>query len=842
VLQGVSQDFRLALRGLFATRVVSAVAVLSLALGIGANTAIFSLANSVLFRTLPVFEPWRLVTVSSEFAINLGYKAGAGWSYRMWERLRERPELFDGALAWSGARLNLNRGGEAQQVTALYVSGEFFGTLGVPALHGRVFKSSDDTRGGGAEGPVAVISYGLWQRRFGGAPNVIGTPIVVEGVPLTIVGVTPRGFLGLEVGQEFDLAVPLGTEPLIRGNRGSGIMQERSYPLIVLLRLKHGQSLQTATATIRGIQAELVPANAPPFVKQPIVLAPAAEGTSLPNAGAGGLRQRFERPLMTLLAVVAFVLLIACVNIANLLLARATARRHELSVRIALGASRWRLARQLLVESLVLATAGASVGVLFAAWASRALVAQLSTSVSRVVLDLSLDWPVAVFTAALTIATAFLFGIAPAFRATRLAAMDALKAQGRRAAGGGTGHLSSALVVVQVALSLVLVVAAGLLVRTFERLAFVPLGFDADRVLVVNVDTTRARTDPASRLAFFDRLARAVAAVPGVARASASTWTPLSGGGALLGVDVPGTPQATERGVVANFVSSGWFATYGTPFRAGRDIDDRDTATALPVIVVNEAFVRRFFAGRSAVGESVSLSGPKKTMTVVGVVGDAVFRSGRMIPGVASLALRDGVPPMIYIPLAQSAGVAPPSFSTTFSLSVRAAGGSPATLAPAVATALTAIDPDVAFTFRPLDDYVDASLSQERMVAALSGFFGLLGLLLGGLGLYGITSYSVALRRTEIGIRLALGAAPGGVMRLVLSRVALLVGAGVVVGAVASLWASKFVAALLFGLDARDPTTFAAAGVVLAVVGGVAGWLPARRASHTDPAIVLRSE
>lgn len=842
-LDTLGRDVRHALRSFARNPGFTLVVLLTLALGIGANTAIFSLVNSLLYRKLPVAEPERLVTVASDFAISRGYKAGAGWSYVMWERLQSRSQLFDGAFAWCGRQLSIGRGGEAAPVNGVYASGEFFTTLGVPALHGRVFTSSDDARGGGADGPVAVISHGLWQRRFGGALNVIGTPLIIEGVPFTIVGITPPEFLGLEVGQSFDVALPLASEPLIRG-KNTALLQPRNYFLIVMLRLKDGQSLHAATVAIRQLEPEIVPADAPQFVK-PFALAPAAEGTSSPAGGAGGLRQRFERPLLIILAVVALVLLIACVNIANLLVARAAARRHELSVRVALGASRWRLARQLLIESLLLAGGGAVAGLVFAAWGNRALVAQLSTSISRVVLNLTLDWRVAAFTGAITLATAFLFGIVPAVRATRVAAQDALKADGRRMSGGSTSRLSGGLVVAQVALSLVLVVAAGLLVRTFERLATLPLGFDGDRVLVVNVDTLRARVDPANRLVFFHRLVDAVAVVPGVERAAGSMWTPLSGGGAMLSVTVPGAPPGTARGVVANFVTPGWFAAYGTPIAQGRDVDARDSATAAPVLLVNEAFVRRFSPGGHVLGMTIPLSGAfaggVTGRTIVGVVRDAVFRSGSMIPGVASLALRDGVPPMIYVPLAQSAGMGPPD-STAVSLSVRSAGESPVVLAPSVAASLTAVDRDLAFTFRPMADYVNASLAQERLIAMLSGFFGGVGLLLAGVGVYGVTSYTVNLRRTEMGIRLALGAAPGGVMRLVLRRVALLVGVGVLVGAIASVWAARTVATLLYGLDAHDPTTFVCAAVVLGAVGALAGWLPALRASRTDPTIVLRSD
>jgi len=711
----------------------------------------------------------------------------------------------------------------------------------VGAPQGRVFTPADDRPGGGAAGPVAVISYGLWQRRFGGAPTAIGTPLVVEGVPFTIVGVAPRDFLGLEVGQAFDVVLPLRTEALIRGSH-SALLQPRNYFLLVMIRLKRDQSLESAADTMRRMEPEIVPADAPAFVK-PFALAPAAEGTSSPSGGAGGLRQQFQRPLLIILAVAGLVLLIACVNIANLLLARGAARRHEFSVRVAVGATRWRLARLLLVESAMLAAIGAIAGLGLAIWGSRILVSQLSTFVNRIVFTRSLDWRVLAFTAAVAAATALLFGIVPATRAARADPIEALKGHDRRTSGGPV-RLAGALVIPQVALSLVLVVAAGLLARTFARLATLPLGFDSDRVLVASLDTLRTRIDAGSRPLFVERAIDAVAALPDVEHAAGSMWTPLSGGGAMLRVRVPGAPPEAERGVVGNFITPGWFAAYGTPITMGRDFDRRDSATSAPVAIVNDAFVRRFTLEGHAPGTVItfgSFRGSVEGRTIVGVAANAVFRSGRMIPGVASLALRDDVPPIIYLPLAQSVGMEPPD-STIVNLSIRAARGSPGSLAPSVATSLAALDPGLTSTFRPLSDYVDAATAQERTVAMLAGFFGAVGLLLAGLGIYGVTTYSVNLRRREIGIRMALGAAPQRIVLLVFRQVILLIGIGVAAGALASTWGSRVLATLLYGVDARDPSTFGAAAVALAAVGALAGALPALRAWRTDPVVVLRSE
>ena len=823
-------DLRLAIRALRATPIVSIIAILSLALGIGANTAIFSLIDSLVLRALPVRDPARLALLTDDQSPT----SAGSWTYPIWAQLRERSNLVGGALVWSTSRFNLAAGGETQFVYGIWVNGAYFDTLGVPAILGRTLSDADDRRAGGADGPVVVISYSFWQRYFGGAADTIGRTLTLDRVPFIVVGVTPPGFFGTDIGRSFDVAVPLGSEPLIRG-RDSFLDRRSTWWLSVMIRLKEGQSIDAATAALRGVQPQIREATLPDnwrpqdlggYLKERFTLFPAATGSSF-------LRQRFQRPLVTIMIVVSLVLLIACANIANLLLARATARRHELGVRVALGASRARLIRPLMTESLLLASAGAAFGFAIASWGSRLLVRQLSTQNNTVFLDLSLDWRVLAFTIGVTLATALLFGTAPALRAAGVAPIEALKEHGRTSAGHSRAGVASGLVVAQVALSVLLVVAAGLFVRTFSSLAAVPLGFEHGRVLIVNVSALRSTVDPSQRIPLYERVRDVVRAVPGVAEAAVSVVTPVSGSTWNNRMKVSGSVELPERQRQSNvnYVTPGWLSTYGTAILAGRDIRPQDRKGAPPIVLVNQAFARRFFNGASPMGHTVQIDGVLgrgHEMEIVGLVADAVYRS-----------LREPVPPTMYVPLAQyNDSLSPPL--PAVSLSVRASSGSPMLLTKSVTAAIATVDPNLALTFRPLSDQVNASLAQERIVAMLSGFFGALALLLAGLGLYGVTSYAVTRRRAEIGIRMALGAAPAGVVRLVLSRVALLVGLGILVGAGASVWLSTFVSTLLYGLQPRDPATLAGAAITLAAVGALAGWLPAYRASRIDPATVLR--
>ncbi len=818
----VWNDVRLALRMIRRSPGFTLTIALTLALGVGANAAIFGVINSLFLRPLPVANPHRLVTISSDAAIARG-QAGVPLSFARWEELQPHAALFDGAFAWTPARFDLAERGERQPVAGIFASGGYFATLGVAAIRGRTFTPADDRPGGGPDGAIAIISYGLWQRRFGGAESAIGAPLVVDGARVTIVGVMPREFRGLDVGSALDMALPLATEPLIRRSHSA----LRTLRLLVTLRLRPSQSLEAATTTLHRLQSQF--GSTPPPNTEPFTLAPAATGASLPVRGPSGLRQSYARPLFTILMVALLVLLIACVNIANLLLARATARRHELGVRLALGASRGRLARQLLIESLTLALLGAIGGLVVAQWSGQALVAQLSTPVQQIALDLSFDWRVMAFTAAVALATAGIFGTVPAFRSTRMAPLDVLKVRAHTdsssAAGTrGLATVSSSLVILQIALSLALVLGAALLVQSFARIASVPLGFDPDRVLVVNVDTERMRADSADRMRLYERILDAVRSVPGVAHAGGSVWTPLDGGLRM------GDSQSRTA---FNFVTPGWFAAYGTNLRAGRDFTPRDTTGSAPVAIVNDAFVRAFIPDRSPLGETIPHPRPRSgevLRTIVGIVHDAVFDSQR-----------EGIQPIVYLPVAQSAGFGPGGLSA-ISLGVRPAAGAPVQLAPAVAAALRGLDSDLSFSFALLENHVQASLRQERLVAMLSGFFGALALVIAALGLYGVTSYSVNRRVTEIGIRRALGAQRVHVLSLVLGHSLTLTGLGIGLGLALAAAAGRSLRGLLFGLTPLDPATFVAVAALFAIVATLAALLPAHRATTVDPLVALRNE
>jgi len=840
-VEDVWQDARYAIRTLRNAPGFTLVALLTLALAIGANTAIFSIVNGLMLRALPVAAPEQLVLVSSERAIAGDY--AAGWTVPVWEQIAKRSSSLGRAAAWSvfSERLDLASEGEADPVDGLFVSGNFFQELGVMPVLGRAF-TADEDRLGRAESRVAVISYGLWQRRFGGDGDVVGRSILVHRVPVTIVGVAPPAFLGPEVGRAFDIALPIGSAPLILNDDQWGTPAGRSY-VAVVLRLAPGQSAASAMSVMRSQQRQIIEAAMPPKsiwgenqdsqLKDAFVLVPAAAGTS-------ELRRQYSRAVVTVLVIASLVLLIACANIANLLMARGAVRRRELSLRLALGAPRYRLIQQLFVESVLLAAAGAILGLLVAVWASDLLVAQMSTWFDRVTLDISLDWRVVSFTVLMTMATALLFGLSPAFGASRVTPVTDLKdmapslhGRSRRISARG------GLVATQVALSLLLVVTAGLFIRTFDRLVAVPLGFDSERVLVVEINASRAPSAAGARTALYQQLASSVAELPGVEHAGVSINTPANHGVTLVtGYTVRGETERmrNERDwdTIVNYVTPGWFRAYGLSVRAGRLIEAHDTRQAPLVAVANEAFARAFFSGRQAVGGTiVDVMGPpgraRESRTIVGVVGNVVEQS-----------LRQDAFPSVYLPMSQ--WTMPFPEPDQVSLSIRAKSGSPILLTRAVAAQLLTIDRRLSFTFRPLQDQIDAARHQERLIAWLSTFFGVLALLLAAVGLFGIASSTVVRRQTEIGIRMALGAQGRDVITLALRQTALATVAGLVIGLAAAVSLTRYLQAMLFGITPLDPITFIAAPAVLALVAVVACVMPARRATSIDPMAALRCE
>lgn len=814
------KNVRDALRSVAATPVVTAVAIASLALGIGANTALFSILNGLLLKQLPVREPQRLALLGE-----------TEWTNPIWEKIRDRQADFaESACAWAAQQFNLAASGRAEPVDGAYVSGDLFRTLGVDTIVGRPLTAADDVRGGGADGWAAVISERLWRSRFGGSPDILGRQLIVKAVPFTIVGVTPRGFFGPEVGRAMDVFVPLASEAAIRGPE-SALDGRSSWWLQVMVRLKREQTLASATTALNRARPAIRDATMPPNYTAEYraqYLNDDNDFRLIPGAtGQSPLRGRFQQPLTIIMIVVATVLLIACANIANLMLARGAARRHEMSVRLALGASRARLGVQLFTESLVLAIAGGVCGLALAEFLSTLLLRQLATDVSTIALNTSFDWHVLGFTAAVALGATLLFGLAPALRIGSVEPNEALKEHSRTIAGDRRIGLRHVLVVAQVAFSFVLIAGAGLFVRTFTTLLTTPLGFDPAKLLIVNVDASRSNAALAAKAAFARHVADVAAEAPGVSKASLSYLTPLSGRNWTHRVEVSGGPvlSRAEQTAWVNAVAPGWFETYRMRLIAGRDVAISDKPGSEAVVVVNEAFVRRFVGARSPLGLRVRGLGlgKLKECVIVGVVSDAIYRTVRV-----------GVVPTMYLPMAQA-----DPFGFGFSVTARVSGDR-ASAERNLTDALSRVDPDIAFSFRDYADQLRATMVEERLVAILSGFFGALALLLGALGLYGVTSYSVSRRRPEIAVRIALGATSASIMRRVLQQVAMLVVIGGAIGFGLSFWAARFVTALLFGVSAHDSATLAAAAAVLVTVGLFAAWLPARSASRLNPVTILR--
>ena len=835
-LESLVADVRYALRSLRASPGFAGVAILSLGLAIGANTAIFSLIDAVMLRSLPVERPEELVRVTTPTRSGGLGEGGDNFTNPLWEALRDRQDVFSGAFATAEERFDLAGGGPSRPVAGVWVSGGFFSTLGVRPAAGRLLAPADDVRGCA---PVAVVGHAFWRGAYGGSPDAVGRTLSLNGHPFQIIGVAAEGFSGVQVGRAAEVFVPLCAMPIVQG--GHDALDERSrWFLNVFGRLRPGTTPDDAgrrlAALAPAVFGATVPDDWPPEAKASyrrtlLAAVPAANGYS-------GVRGQYRDALVALMAAVGLILLIGCANVANLLLARASSRRHEVAVRLAIGAGRGRLVRQLLTESLLLSLLGAAVGLLLAVAATRLLVRYLplrgapAMSGEAVWLDLSLNGHVLAFTLAVATGTAVLFGLVPAWRSARVDPRGAMKANGRSVVEGHSRFgLGKALVVGQIALSLVLVVSAGLLLGTFRRLATLDPGFEPAGVLLASLDMSGAGIPEEALPRVKRQILERLRATPGVESASASIFTPLSGGGWNGVVEVEGyTPTGPlDAEVFFNGVSDGFFSTLRAPLLAGRDFDERDAAESPPVAIVNESFMKKFFHGADPVGRRVAVEGfggEDIPLHVVGVVRDTRYRS-----------MREEEEPLVFRPLGQAGGLDRPALE--MALRGRGAAGS---LTRAVTRAVGEVNGSISIRYRTLEAQMDASLARERLLAMLSGIFGGLALLLAVVGLYGTMAYSVARRRNEIGIRIALGAARARVMRLVLGEAGRLLGAGLVLGGAAALATTRWVAPFLFGLAPTDPATWAVSALALAAVSVTACALPAWRAARLDPNAVLRAE
>jgi predicted permease len=834
MLETLLQDLRFGLRMLRKDKGFTAIALLSLALGIGANTAIFSIIDAALIKTLPVKNPERLVSFERG-DVPPGSSRG-GFSHAFFEKARVQQELLAGVCAfWATPRVNVGMDGQAEVAKAQRVTGGFFAVLGVNALLGRTITEEDDKVPGAH--PVVVISHHYWRRRFASDPAIVGKTISLNGHPFTIIGVTPPEFFGPIVGEAPDFWAPMMmTEQISPGDSIKGYYRMGFSPMLARLKpeVSEQQSRTLLTELLRqtaleevGIEIELwSPERQQALRRQSIALIPASRGFA--TFGFPTVRTRFSEALRILMAAVGLILLIACANIANLSLARATARQKEIAVRLALGAGRFRLIRQLLTESLLLAGLGGALGLALAWWGIRFLLALMASGRTPVYLNVTLDARALMFTAAASVLACVLFGLAPAWRATAVDLTPALKDSSRSADGGARLGLGKSLVVMQVALSLSLLIIAGLFVRSLGKLYMLDAGFKKENVLLVSTDPRMIGYQGKQVAALYQHLLERFKTIPGVRSASLGGVGLLGESGAKLIIiphaqgrpAPPGEPQRPPIGTV----TPEYFETVGMTILRGRGFTARDfdRGSGQKAVIVNEAFARYYFGEEDPIGQRFGYNEAGDGQEIVGVVKDAKHSS-----------LREPAQPTWY-------GAGFGQGATTFQLHTAA---DPTGVIAAVRQAAREIDSNLPlYNIKTLATQVDESLSQERLISALSSFFGLLSLLLAGIGLYGILAYAVSRRTREIGIRIALGAQPGAVLRMVLRQGLILTLLGVGIGLAASLGATRLLESQLFGVTPTDQVTFVVAPIMLLTVALLAGLVPARRATNVDPLIAIRQE
>ena len=838
ILDTVGKDLRFGARQLRKNPAFTAVAVLSLALGIGANTAIFQLVNAIRLTELPVEKPAKLVTIDMPpGSMRSGWFStrSARLTSRIWEQIRTQQQAFSHTFVWSATRFNLAVGGEARYAEGLFVSGDYFSGLGVRPILGRGLTAEDDKPGCAA--PGATISYAFWQGQLAGDPNPLGRNITLDGRQFPVIGVTAPGFFGTEVGRRYDVALPLCADLLFSTNGKSRSQVSTAWWLSAMGRLKPGWTPKQATAHLRALAPAIMQAALPEtyrtddakkFLANKL---DAAEGAT----GVSGLRRQYERPLTLLLAITGLVLLIACANLANLLLARASIREREIAVRQAIGASRARLVGQLMAESLLLSAIGTALGAFLAQALSRGLLVFLAGPgangrwQSPLYVALGLDWRMLGFTGAIAVTACLLFGLLPAIRATRLAPASVMRGGGRGLTPGrerfGVRRL---LVVAQLSMSLVLLVGALLFVRSLQKLMSVDTGFRPGGLISVSLDLQRGHYSKERLPAVYQELLARFKQQNGVADGAQVNFTPVSGAGWDENTWADQGDQK-HQDCFYNRVSAGYFHTMGTPILAGRDFDAHDGLASTRVAVVNQEFVKKIFGGGNAVGRVFRVEGqagkPDKVYQVVGVVGNTKYYE-----------VREDFLPIAFLPMTQDEDPGP---GATYVLRVSSAVGD---VTRAVKATAASINPGIDLEFRVLTAQLNESLTRDRLMAALAGSFGLLAGVLATLGLYGVISYMVARRRNEIGVRIALGADRGQVVRLVLRETAMLAAVGLAIGTGLAVWAGRAAATLLFGLKPYDPVTLAGASILLAGIALLASYGPAHRASRLEPMQALREE
>ena len=828
-LSDLRQDITYALRTMRQNAGFTAVVLLTLALGIGANTSTFTLINALVLRTLPVPHPEQLVTIGSASrtgGLSEGSVRNDIASFPVYADVRAQSKSLSGVYATGRtSRLDLLAEPgqkEAEHPRGRFVSANYFTVLQLPAALGRTFSPDEDQVPAGA--PVVVLSYGYWIKRFGGDRTAVGRSILINGVPLTIVGVASAAFKGDIVGQPIEIWIPIMEQPALMPN--SPMLTDRSISWIQMMgRLAPGISLAQARSEVTGIinRSHLDHATAPERVRIQNDIRESPVQVEMGARGFSYYRRLFAAPLFILMAAVSVVLLIVCANLANLMLARASARGREMSVRMALGANRLRLVQQLLTESLILAVVGGSLGVLLAIWGSSALTALTGGAD----IETRLDGRVVAFTAAVSLATAILFGLVPALRATRVQLAEALRAQGRgvSSAERGTGKfgLGKMLVVAQVALSVLLLVGTGMLVRSMQRLQSTDIGVARDQLVLIEVDAQRAGYKDVRLTSLMADLAGRAAQVPGVVAASTSENGIFTGTESETTMQVEGfSAQSDADSTIAyDDVGPAYFHAIGAHLEEGRDFEARDDKAGPKVAVLNATAARYFFPHHSALGSHVTSD--SSTFEIVGVVSDVEERDLR-----AKRSRR------VYFPTAQIRE--PPG---QFAVEVRAAGDA-ARMAEPIRRALSAADPLLVLRVQPLSALVDESIAQDRLVSRVVSVFGTLALALAALGLYGVMTYATARRTSEFGLRMALGAEPGDVMRLVLGEAMLLVVGGVIIGMPAALAAMKLVQHQLYQVGLLDWPSILIALIVLGASAALAGYVPARRAARVGPLVALR--